>query len=158
MKRSGFSPPTPEQVERRRQREAEKRAKPTFPRVERSRKPIRKRNPERLAKRREVEFGPQAEECRHLPCCVCHPDLYTDELRALDHRTNHRISDPHHIVKRPGGTDGDTIPLCMGPTGHHRACSGINSSERVVESSAGRGDGYFRHVADLLAKELEGNQ
>jgi hypothetical protein len=114
-----------------------------------------KQNRKRSKARREAAFGPQAEECRHLPCCACRPDLYGEELLAFDYRSTRRISDPHHTVTRPAGKDRDCIPLCMGPTGHHRACSGINSSEKQVQGECGLD---FREVAARLYHELRGNR
>lgn len=35
------------------------------------RSPMKRRNPERAAKRREEAFGKQAELCRQMPCVVC---------------------------------------------------------------------------------------
>lgn len=59
---------------------------------------LRARNPERMAKRRADAFGPQAELCRALRCCVCgFPPP----------------SDPEHVRTRgAGGKDRDTVPLC----------------------------------------------
>ena len=61
---------------------------------------IKPANPERLAKRRELQFGDAAELVRWMPCCVpaCIARL---------------PSDPHHAKSRgAGGTSADLVPLC----------------------------------------------
>lgn len=167
LKRSGFKRATTEQVDRARDRQRasaqkyEQSRQGKFRDVAISakpRKPLPPVNRERIKKRREEAFGPQAEECRHLPCCVCHPWMYTAEFVALEHRSPARISDPHHVVKRPAGKDSDTIPLGMAfDCAHHDRCSSVGSSEAAVEAEAKRGQGYFRYVAKLIARELRGN-
>jgi hypothetical protein len=48
-------------------------------------------------RRRAAQFGPQAEQCRRLPCCAC----------------GGQPSEPHHEPPRSvGGKDEDTVPLC----------------------------------------------
>lgn len=65
---------------------------------------LRKVNAERIASRREVEFGPQADLCRTLPCCAC---------------GERAPSDPHHVRSRgAGGKDSDCAPLCRECHGH----------------------------------------
>ena len=64
-----------------------------------NRRPIRRVNPERLKKRREREFGPQAELCRESPCLVkgC-------KMKSI----------PHHVISRgAGGLDAHAVPLCL---------------------------------------------
>lgn len=61
---------------------------------------LKPRNDERLARRRAKEFGPQAELCRSLPCCV--PGCRKGPP-----------SDPAHVRSRgAGGDDSDTVPMC----------------------------------------------
>lgn len=161
MKRTGFRPPTHEQIQRaeqrkrasaRRYQEKQRERRKRSPDVGKLRKPIPRENRERRSKRMEQAFGPQAEWCRHSPCVACRPELYGDDLLALEHHSPKRISDPHHTVARPAGKDRDTIPLCRK---HHRACSAVNSSERMVQEACGRN---FREVASIIRRELEGNQ
>jgi hypothetical protein len=62
------------------------------------RTPVKSVNTKRRNRRRETEFGPQADLCRAVPCCAC---------------GHSAPSDPHHEPPRgSGGKDGDTIPLC----------------------------------------------
>jgi len=62
------------------------------------RTPLRAVNHERRAKVRAVTFGPQAELCRSLPCCVCGAPP---------------PSDPHHVLPRgAGGVDSDCVAIC----------------------------------------------
>lgn len=61
--------------------------------------PLRPVNPERRAKRKAKQFGPQANLCRRLPCAAC------GRLGP---------SDPAHVISRGagGGDRGNVIPLC----------------------------------------------
>ncbi len=66
--------------------------------------PLRRRNEERIARRRERDFGELAEFVRGLPCCAC---------------GDHAPSDPAHIKSRGAGGHawnedgtGNIIPLC----------------------------------------------
>lgn len=62
--------------------------------------PLRAVNPERLAARREKQFGPQSALCKALPCLV-------------EGCTSEGPSDPAHVRSRgAGGLDSDTVPLC----------------------------------------------
>ena len=64
----------------------------------RRKKPLARRNDERLAARRALAFGEQAELCRQMPCCACGAPP---------------PSDPAHVPSRgAGGRDEDTVPLC----------------------------------------------
>lgn len=64
----------------------------------RRKKLLKRRNDERLARRRAEAFGPQAEECRAMPCCACGA---------------RPPSEPHHFPTRAaGGKDDACIPLC----------------------------------------------
>jgi hypothetical protein len=64
------------------------------------RSPLRRVNPERAAKRREEQFGPEAEVVRWMNCCL-------PRCRARP------PSDPHHVRSRgAGGTAKDLVPLC----------------------------------------------
>jgi hypothetical protein len=58
---------------------------------------LRPRNEKRARERREIAFGPQAELCRTLGCCVC----------------GRVPAEPHHLKSRgAGGDDSWCIPLC----------------------------------------------
>lgn len=61
--------------------------------------PLRPVNPERRAKRKAEQFGPQAKLCRRLPCAAC---------------GRPGPSDPAHVISRGagGGDRGNVIPLC----------------------------------------------
>lgn len=64
------------------------------------RSPIRRVNPERAEKRREEQFGEEAEVVRWMPCCL-------PRCRARP------PSDPHHARSRAaGGGKKDLVPLC----------------------------------------------
>lgn len=69
----------------------------------RNRTRINPLNEERRAQRRAEEFGPQAELCRGLPCCVCFAPP---------------PSDPAHVRTRAAGgrDDANVVPLCRA---HH---------------------------------------
>lgn len=110
-----------------------------------------KRNDARLAKRRAVEFGPQAELSRHLPCCACHPGLYRASLDALQHQSTERQCDPHHLKTRPGGTDRDCVPLCAS---HHAAVDAVGSGPETVQAEAGI---RFDVIAKRLAHAISPN-
>jgi len=58
----------------------------------------------RKAKLRKLQFGPQSERCRRMPCSV--PGCQSGTP-----------IEAHHVVPRSrGGKDSDTVPLCA----HHR--------------------------------------
>ena len=62
------------------------------------RTPLPARNPERLKRRRDLQFGPKAEWIRTLPCATCKAPT---------------PSDPSHVRSRgAGGTAADLIPQC----------------------------------------------
>ncbi len=63
---------------------------------------MRNKNPERAAKRRARDFGPQAKLCETLPCSV--PGCRLGPVVAA-----------HNPSRGAGGTDKDTAPLCW----HH---------------------------------------
>lgn len=64
-------------------------------------KPLRSVNPERRARRRAEEFGPQAELCKTLGCAARHPGIVSGPVV------------PHHVRTRgAGGKDSCTVPLC----------------------------------------------
>jgi SWIM zinc finger len=82
---AGIPHPKPE----RREREARRLGRQTQ---------IRARNPERAAESHAEAFGPQADACRALNCCVCGASA---------------PSEPHHEPPRSvGGKDEDAVPLC----------------------------------------------
>ncbi len=112
-------------------------------------KRIRPVNPVRKAKLLAEQFGEQAELCRHLPCCACFPELYTPELRALDHWSRTRISDPHHSPTVGAGGSRDTSPACRRC---HRRLDSLNCSEAALEQERGMS---FRATAALLAAHIE---
>lgn len=96
--------------------------------------PLRQINPERRAKRKAEQFGPQAKLCRRLPCAAC------GRLGP---------SDPAHVISRGagGGDRGNVIPLCKSDprTGYvgchddqHRGGWG------AVIPAAALGDGFDR--------------
>lgn len=64
---------------------------------------VKPKNAKRAAKRKAEAFGPQAELCRTLPCCVCGLEPYGD-----------RYTHPHHEghSRGAGGKDEECIPLC----------------------------------------------
>ena len=94
---------------------------------------MRRVNRKRLAARRAEQFGPQAEWCRTLPCCVC---------------GRKPPSDPHHIVSRgAGGSDRDCVPLC-------RDChTEIHTIGR--DSFEAKHNVNLRAVAEALHERLE---
>jgi hypothetical protein len=117
--------------------------------------PMPRENRKRQAKQKPVQFGPQAELCRGLPCSATFPELYTDELLALEHYTSvRRVSAPHHspTVAR-GGLDKDTSPVRDGV--HERIHT---AGEAAVEQEMGLKRGHFRRVAALLHREMRGNR
>lgn len=62
------------------------------------RRPVRKVNPKRKAKRYEVAFGAKADWIREMACGICFAP---------------GPSDPHHVKTRgAGGTSADLVPLC----------------------------------------------
>jgi hypothetical protein len=114
-----------------------------------------KQNRERQAKQKPVQFGSQAELCRGLPCSATFPELYTDEMLALEYYTSaRRVSAPHHspTVAR-GGLDKDTSPVS--DRVHERIHT---AGEAAVEREMGLKRGHFRRVAALLHHELRGNR
>lgn len=116
------------------------------------RKPIPPENRKRKQKLQAVQFGAQAEWCRHHPCCFCYPELYTDELLALEHYSEKRICDPHHSpTVGAGGLDHDTVPACRS---HHVQLDSLNHSEKSVERECGV---RVRHVAGIIRRNLKGN-
>lgn len=62
-------------------------------------KPLRRRNHKRANAKRAQHFGPQAELCKRMQCCV--PGC---SLRGTPH---------HEPPISKGGTDEDTVPLCF---------------------------------------------
>lgn len=77
------------------------------------------------AKRRKAEqFGPQAELCRVLPCCVCrrrknYRRIVASVVIALSvgwYGPESQVSEPHHVVARGmggvKGKDEDCVGLC----------------------------------------------
>lgn len=107
--------------------------------------------PDRKAKLLAEQFGDQAELCRHLPCCACHPELYGPDLQALQYLTKRRQSDPHHSpTTGAGGKDGDTAPACRRC---HRRLDSPGMSERALEEERGMS---FRVVAARLRAYLNG--
>lgn len=160
MKRSGFGPPTAEQIrrseERRRasmeryQARVRQRALKeleTDPPKRKKRRRL-KPNAERLKKLRAEQFGEQADLCRHLPCACHHPELYGVNLLALDRRSDVRISDPHHSpTVGAGGKDRDTAPTCR-PT--HRKLDSPGNSEASVLRELNLPADWFRMVAARL--------
>ena len=72
------------------------------------RTPIRRVNPARLKKLREVQYGEHAERIRELPCLVAE---YGG--RGCDGR----VEAAHVKSRGAGGLAKDLVPLC---TGHHR--------------------------------------
>lgn len=114
---------------------------------------IRPRNEERQAEMKPQQFGVQAEVCRHLPCCCCFPEMYQDELLAMEHWTAQRISDPHHSPSvGAGGLDHNTSPVCRM---HHDRIESPGWSEQRVQSEYKIS---FRRVAKLLHRNLKGNR
>lgn len=95
---------------------------------------VRQRNPERLAKRRAIEFGPQAERCRYLRCCAC---------------GSKGQSDPAHLRSRgAGGRDrGNVVPLC-------RPCHDAQHTEGIRTFQRRRGLDLVA-VAWAIAAQLE---
>src|SRR5690606_21200204 len=121
---------------------------------QKGRKRLSQKGPKR-DRNREQQFGPQADMCRHLPCCVCYPELYDEEMRALEHYTPWRVSDPHHSpTVGAGGKDRDTSPCCHE---HHRLLDSPNHSEESVLRAAGLPRDWFRQVAERLRGECRGN-
>lgn len=88
-------------------------------------------NRKRLARRRALQFGPQAELCRKSPCCI--PGC------------RRRRSDPAHVVSTgAGGKDrGNVVPLCR-PHHDQQHLIGVKTFQR-------------KHGLDLaaIAAELE---
>lgn len=117
---------------------------------EKGRSPLRQRGKKYTLKQKRA-FAGQAEWCRHHPCAACHPELYTEDLLALEHYSEVRISDPHHTVAGQGRQDRDCIPLCRR---HHRLCSAVNSTERDVQRDCGLN---FIQVAAIIHREISGN-
>lgn len=119
------------------------------------RKPLKKRNPKRLAKRRAKQFGEQSEICRYMQCCVCRrysfgrqrgrsSDLEMAIAAAHEWRerygTDARVSDPSHLKTRgAGGTDEHVVPMCRK---HHDELGGVNSGIATFQA---------RHEIDLFA-------
>ena len=90
------------------------------------RTPLRRTNRKRLAKRRLLQFGPQADACRRAHCIGCFAPPPCE---------------PHHILSRgAGGLDADCIPLCRGC---HRE---LHSVGRTLFET--------RHFVDLQATAL----
>lgn len=112
-------------------------------------------NRKRRKARLEVAFGPQADLCRGLPCCAMHPELYTEDMLALEHYTAAwRVSTPHHSpTVKTGGLDKDTSPV------NDRVHDRIHKvGEATVEREMGLPQGHFRRVAARLHHELRGNR
>lgn len=86
-------------------------------------KPIAKRNPERLAKRRAETFSDCARMARLLPCAVC------DRLPP---------SDPAHVVSRgAGGKDwANVAPLCRKHHDAHHQLGALTFEKRYGISLA----------------------
>lgn len=79
------------------------------PNLPKPKKALPKRNEKRLAARRELTFGVQAETCRKRPCSV--------------QGCRNRPSVPHHVLSRgAGGRDEHCVPLCW--EHHDRAHNG----------------------------------
>lgn len=104
----------------------------------------KRRDAARAAQRHEEEFGPHAELIRELPCAADEPRLYASYEAVLETLQTYagsgkRLSDPHHAVtrQRRDGKARHLLPLCEGPAGCHRKCSGINSSERQLQLDCG---------------------
>lgn len=129
MKRTGFGPPTPEQLRRaqdRKQASAKryqaKRQEDArlAPRERKPRKRIRPVNRERLSRRREVQYGPAGflDWLHSLGCSV--PSCGAADIEAA-----------HATSRGAGGTWEDLLPLC---TRHHRMQhdKGVKSFERYV--------------------------
>ena len=114
--------------------------------------PMPKVNAERRTRTRDVQFGPQADLCRRLPCCCHHPELYGPEFLALEHYSERRVSDPHHSpTVGAGGKDGDTAPVCRET---HMRLDSPGHSEASVEAEYGIS---FRDVAALIRRNIRGN-
>lgn len=114
--------------------------------------PIVKSNPERKAKLMDEQFGPQAEWCRHHPCVFCRPELYGNDLLAIEWFSEKRISDPHHSpTVGAGGKDRDTVPAC---SYHHARLDSPGHSEKSVARECGVD---VRKVAAIIHRELRGN-
>ena len=65
---------------------------------------IRSRNPARLKRLREAQYGPHADRIRSLPCLIgrdCHGTVEAAHVRS----------------RGAGGKSSDLVPLCRG---HHR--------------------------------------
>lgn len=103
----------------------------TRTRLERKTK-LRQRNPERLARLRSEQFGPQSEVCRNLPCIFCGMSP---------------PSDPQHVVCRGmggvKGKDHHTVPCCRE---HHDLIHSQGSSALPVT---------HEHLAALLHLTLQ---
>ena len=97
---------------------------------------LKRVNRERLARRREKEFGPQSELCRRSPCCVraCVGPMVV----------------PHHWISRAaGGTDSACVPLCWY---HHR----LVHEQGVILFQEWFGVDFAAVAASMAAKVREG--
>lgn len=115
---------------------------------------MKRRNPERAAKRRAEAFGEQAGFCRMMPCAVC-GNWGLERYREYAMRHAERdfglaftdVSDPHHVPTRgAGGVDKDTVPLCRE---HHREWHDIG--EQSFDAKYGVN---LRAVAKAIHDEL----
>jgi hypothetical protein len=127
---------------------------------------MKQRNPERLARLRARQFGPQAEMCRALRCCVCRdPGTVPEHARPRG-------------MGGMNGKDSDTVPLCntchqlrhdhgqAGPFLYGRATAGVDvfayhdgvllphrsTAHGLMVECAHR---YFAHVARGLEAVLK---
>lgn len=98
-------------------------------------KPLNKRNPERLAKRKAETFSDCARMSRLLPCCCCG--------RAPR-------SEASHVVSRgAGGKDtANVVPMCR--THHHRMSAPGWSARRLEEQFRISFEVVASYVADMV--------
>lgn len=118
------------------------------------RSPMKRRNPERAAKRREKAFGEQAALCRTLPCVICSTEPTGVEPTLSEwvaFLAEGHTSEPHHVPTRgAGGVDKDTVPLCRT---HHREWHDIG--EQSFDAKYGVN---LRAVAKAIHDELKAAQ
>lgn len=113
------------------------------------------KNQKRQAEKKPKQFAAQAALCRGLPCCVTFPELYDEEMRAMEHYTDaRRVSAPHHSpTVANGGLDYDTAPVLdsLHDEVHTRG-------EETVLREHGLPADWFRVVAARLHEEIRHNR
>lgn len=102
-------------------------------------------NPERRARDREVQDGPQSALARVMPCCSCGAQPSPDGQ-----------SDPDHVTTRGArGTDADAVPLCR-ECHIRRHTIGVLTFWREVEARTGRGVDVV--LSDMRARVARGDR